>query len=222
MRLTGRANIVFVFVFVIVIAILGGLGISRVHAEETTGYELGPEDVITVEVWGHADLHLREATILPDGSVFIPMVGKVTVTGKTVEEVTTLLEEEYSRLLVDPRVIVTVVTPRMVRVTVSGQVNRPGVYQLKPGSGAGEAIAMAGGPTQRAELGKILVSSRETGEETKVKLGRRYHFSNEPENDLELADGDRVFVPETWVPDSEKVYRYLTIISVLLGIANLD
>jgi hypothetical protein len=52
-------------------------------------------------------------------------------------------------------------------------------------------------------------------------MGRRYHFANEPGKDLELADGDRVFVPETWVPDSEKVYRYLTILSLIIGFMNL-
>ncbi|NLZ44642.1 MAG: polysaccharide export protein [Clostridia bacterium] len=196
-------------------------GVFRLHAEEPTGYYLGPEDVISIEVWGHPDLELREATVLPDGTVFVPLVGKVDVTGKTVEEVTALLEEEFSRLLVDPRVIVTVVKPKTIQVTVTGQVNRPGIYELKPGSSVSEAIAMAGGPTQRAELRKVLVSSRETGKEIKVKVGRRYHFSNEPGSDLELADGDRVFVPETWIPDSEKVYRYLTIISLLIGFATL-
>ena len=196
-------------------------GVFRLHAEEPTGYYLGPEDVISIEVWGHPDLELREATVLPDGTVFVPLVGKVDVTGKTVEEVTALLEEEFSRLLVDPRVIVTVVKPKTIQVTVTGQVNRPGIYELKPGSSVSEAIAMAGGPTQRAELRKVLVSSRETGKEIKVKVGRRYHFSNEPGSDLELADGDRVFAPETWIPDSEKVYRYLTIISLLIGFATL-
>jgi len=196
-------------------------GVFRLHAEEPTGYYLGPEDVISIEVWGHPDLELREATVLPDGTVFVPLVGKVDVTGKTVEEVTALLEEEFSRLLVDPRVIVTVVKPKTIQVTVTGQVNRPGIYELKPGSSVSEAIAMAGGPTQRAELRKVLVSSRETGKEIKVKVGRRYHFSNEPGSDLELADGDRVFVPETWVPDSEKVYRYLTILSLIIGFMNL-
>jgi polysaccharide export outer membrane protein len=220
MRLRGKAKAILLLLLAVMIT--GGVaGVSRLHAEESTGYYLGPEDVISVEVWGHPDLQLREATVLPDGSVFVPLVGKVNVTGKTVEEVTAMLEEEFSRLLVDPRVIVTVVKPKAIRVTVTGQVNRPGIYELKPGSGVGEAIAMAGGPTQRAELGKVLVSSRETGKEIKVKMGRRYHFSNEPGKDLELADGDRVFVPETWVPDSEKVYRYLTILSLIIGFVNL-
>ncbi|NLY88285.1 MAG: polysaccharide export protein [Firmicutes bacterium] len=220
MRLTGKVKIILLMLLAVVIT--GDIfGVFRLHAEEAAGYHLGPEDVISVEVWGHPDLQLREATVLPDGSIFVPLVGKVDVAGKTVEEVTRMLEADFSQLLVDPRVIVTVVKPKTIRVTVTGQVNRPGVYDLKPGSGVGEAIAMAGGPTQRAELGKVLVSSRETGEEIKVKVGRRYHFSNEPGSDLELADGDRVFVPETWVPDSEKVYRYLTILSLLIGFANL-
>lgn len=216
MKMKGKAKIILLLL--LAVAITGDLiGVFRLHAGETAGYRLGPGDVISIEVWGHSDLQLSQVTVLPDGSVFVPLVGRVTVAGKTVEEVAGMLEEEFSRLVVDPQVIVTVVRPKTIRVTVTGQVNRPGVYDLEPGSGVGEAIAMAGGPTRRAELGRVLVSSRETGKEIRVKVGRRYHLSSKPENDLELADGDRVFVPETWIPDSERVYRYLTIISLILG-----
>lgn len=290
--------------FILVLVTLGTL----TGAAEATEYILGPGDVIAVDVWGHPDLQIQAATVLPDGSISFPLVGKVTVAGRTVEEVQKLLEEELSLQLVSPRVTVMVVAVRKISVTITGQVNRPGIYEMTPGSRAGDAVTTAGGPTGRAELGKVMISSAdgreeirvelgegynfhsraavgpeledgmtifvpertrlieikvlgrvnrpgvyeveegvlavdaiaaaggptgraeldkvvisspETGLETEVNLGKRDRFHNEPAVGPVLADGDTVFVPETSVPDPEKVYRYLTIITAVIGILSL-
>lgn len=275
---------------------------------EAAEYILGPGDVIAVDVWGHPDLQIRTATVLPDGSISFPLVGKITVAGKTVEEVQKSIEDELSFQLVSPKVTVTVVEVRKIFVTITGQVNRPGIYEMTPGSHAADAVTTAGGPTDRAELGKVIVSSAdgreefqvelgegynfhsraavgpkledgmtvfvpertrlikikvlgrvnrpgvyeveegalavdavataggptsraelgkvvifssESGLETEVNLGKRDRFHNEPELGPVLTDGDTVFVPETKIPDPEKVYRYLTIITAVIGILSL-
>ena len=92
-------------------------------------YRLGPEDVLEVSVWGHADL-ARTVTVGPDGKISLPLVGVVAAGGLTVDALTRLLTRAYDTYIVNPRVSVSVREYRKLRVSVLGQVVRPGAYAL--------------------------------------------------------------------------------------------
>jgi polysaccharide export outer membrane protein len=96
-------------------------------------YILGPEAVIEVTVYGQADL-TRTVTILPDGTISLPLVGIMTASGLTIEELTKQLADKYAVYIKNPQVAVIVKEFRKLRVSVIGQVTKPGTYDLKPGS----------------------------------------------------------------------------------------
>src|SRR2546428_10144257 len=66
-------------------------------------YVLGPEDVIEVTVYGQADL-TRTVTVLPDGTISLPLAGIITVSGLTINELTKRLEGTYALYIKNPQV----------------------------------------------------------------------------------------------------------------------
>lgn len=100
-----------------------------------------PGDKITISIWGHDELSIgsvntsfssNEATgkwvvVDNDGEVNLPQIGRIKVAGYDIKEVNYLLEEKYSELLKDPIINVKVLNHF---VTVLGEVNNPGKYQL--------------------------------------------------------------------------------------------
>src|SRR5262245_36083933 len=67
-------------------------------------YSIGPRDVLSITVWGQADLS-KDYPVDPDGSVSFPLIGRVKAAGFTTRQlgtrITELLEKDY---LVDPQV----------------------------------------------------------------------------------------------------------------------
>ena len=116
-------------------------------------YVLGSEDLLEVTVLGYLDL-TRLILVRPDGKISLPLVGTVTAAGLTVERLTQVLTRAYAVYIRNPQVTIIVKEFRKIRVSVLGRVARPGTYALSPGSGVLEAISIAGGLTEDADLKK--------------------------------------------------------------------
>lgn len=156
------------------------------------GYALGPEDVMEVSVWGYPDL-TRVVVVRPDGKVSLPLVGSITATGVSVEQLTRTLAQAYGVYIRNPQVTVIVKEFRKIRVSVLGQVARPGAYALPPGSRVLEAISAAGGITTGAftkEVQLIGSDRRVTVLQTEALLRA------EARHNPVLRGGETVVVPE--------------------------
>ena len=100
--------------FVCVTMILAGLCVflmSPCLAGETAvaepSYLLGPEDVLKVAVWKDEQL-TQETVVRPDGMITFPLIGDVSATGRTAEEVRFEIAKRLSKFLPNPNVTVTV------------------------------------------------------------------------------------------------------------------
>lgn len=119
-------------------------------AQDATRITTG--DVLRVEVGTRADLS-GQYTVANNGTIAIPRIGSIRAEGKTTSE----LEEDLSRRLslVDrdiPKVTVTIVESRTRRVFVLGAVLVPGSYPFVNPPTAWDAITLAGGPEDDADL----------------------------------------------------------------------
>jgi polysaccharide export outer membrane protein len=121
-------------------------------------YVLGPEDQITVSVFGADDINGKAVQIANDGSVNLPMVGQVHAAGLTVEQFQTVLITAYKKFFKEPQVTVQVTDSRSQPVSVAGNVNTPGVVQLRGNRNLLEVISMAGG--LRADAGDSVLLTR--------------------------------------------------------------
>lgn len=134
-----------------ILSLLGPLLSALAIAQQP--YILGPEDVIEVSVFENENVS-RVVTIRPDGMISLPLIGDVQADGLTPEQLRERLGTLLSFYIKNPKVAVIVREFRRVRVSVLGQVTRPGIYELRQGATVLDAVAAAGGLTETATLGE--------------------------------------------------------------------
>ena len=175
---------------------LAALATSAFSQPASQPYTLGPEDVIEVIVYGQPDL-TRTVAVLPDGTISLPLVGIVRAAGLTIEELTRRLTEAYAVYLKNPQVSVVVKEFRRIRVSVIGQVTRPGTYELRPGATVLDALSAAGGLTEKASVTDARLV-RATGETRPLALDALL-VRQELQHNITVAPGDTIIVPEDTV-----------------------
>lgn len=121
-------------------------------------YEIGPRDVLDIRVYDEPDLS-KEAVVAGDGTVTVPLLGSVAVSGLTTEQAEMLLRRRLGeKYLVNPQVFVSVKEYNARRVVVLGSVKNPGPYALTGETRLVDLISRAGGVV--AEGGKNIVLVR--------------------------------------------------------------
>ncbi len=134
-------------------------------------YILGPGDKVEIKVFGQKDLTV-ETLLSNSGQINYPFFGEIKVTGLTVKQVEKLiyngLKGDY---LVNPNVYVHVVEYRPFYI--HGEVKKPGGYSYQPGLTVNQAIALAGGLTERASKEKIYLF-KEKNKNTQINASLTY------------------------------------------------
>jgi len=128
--------------------------------EQVSVYRIGPGDEIYVLVADQAALS-GAFTIGPEGAYIQPVVGSVSLNGLTTKEAAQQLTARLAGILVRPQVTVNVTKRRPIRVSVIGEVTRPGRFELPYDESILSAIANAGGLTEFADDESIYVVRRE-------------------------------------------------------------
>ena len=92
-------------------------------------YRLGSGDKLLIRVY---KIHTFDATVsvLPDGTINLPRIGEIFVKGLTINELKSKLVDKYKLILKNPIIYVDLTYSRPVRVMVTGEVNRPGIYTI--------------------------------------------------------------------------------------------
>jgi polysaccharide export outer membrane protein len=130
------------------------------------GYRIGPEDLLEIDVWNRAELS-RKVPVRPDGRISLPLLNDVLAAGLTPMELRDELLKRLTEFEAAPEVSVIVTEVHSFRVSVLGEVARPGRFELKSPVRLVDALAMAGGLTQFASRSNILVlRSKADGLET--------------------------------------------------------
>ena len=162
-------------------------------------YLLNPSDLLRVEVFQEADL-FREVRVAQDGSIVLPLVGKIYVGGKSVFEAEELITELYNRdYLVNPQINVTITEYALRRVNVIGQVNKPGIVIFPPEEEMVllEAISLAGGFNRLADKSKVtLTRTLPSGKSETFLIDTRKLISGDQTKVWDLQKDDVIFVPE--------------------------
>lgn len=172
-------------------------------------YLLGTGDRINVKFLELEELN-DQYLIPAGGSISMPMIGSISVTGLTIKQFTEAIATDYLRFFKEPPLLsVTLLAPRPVNVLVSGEVTSPGLYAVPLTIGAGdvrtgiqnpnitEAIRLAGGATLTADLRRVQVSrSQSSSGEQQFQLNLWGLLQNGDRcQNLTLHDGDRIFIP---------------------------
>jgi protein involved in polysaccharide export with SLBB domain len=161
-------------------------------------YLLRPTDIVQVNVYQEEDMGAR-ARLEKDGTILLPLVGKVQIGGKNLEEASRTIRELLARdFLVNPQVSVTVVEYAKRRFTVLGQVQRPGSYEMPSEEALTllQAIAIAGGYTRIGAPSKITVQRTINSETRTYKLDGEAMSKEKNMKPFEIMADDTITVGE--------------------------
>ena len=163
-------------------------------------YTLSPYDVVDISVYNEEDLHTR-AKLGADGTVLLPLIGAVSVGGKTVAEANELIRKRYSEGFVkDPHILITVLEYRKSTFSILGQVARPGIYEIPEGRRISvvDAVLLAGGFTRTADQNGVRIKRMVKGKATVFKVKAGSMADSENVAPFEILPGDIIKVTESW------------------------
>jgi len=165
-------------------------------------YVIGPGDEIVISLWGETQL-VYNLTVAQDGSIYIPDVGLVNVSGLTMkalkDKLYSMLSKSYSSLDVSAKggakthLDVSTGKLRSVKVFVLGEVKQPGGYTLPALSTAFTALYYSGGPNINGSLRNVQVIRG--GKVVSTIDMYDYLIRGDQSGDISLEDGDVLFVP---------------------------
>ena len=171
------------------------LEMPEMRIPDTQNAQLGVGDVYELKVFLEPDLS-GEYRVSSDGSNNFPLVGTLSVTGKTPNELAYELQEKLKgTFLKNPQVSVFVKEFNSKRIYIFGEVTKPGAFPYESGMGVVQAIALAGGFTKTASKNKIHITRVENGVETVLPI-KVDQIVQGAEKDISLRPGDIIFVPE--------------------------
>jgi polysaccharide export outer membrane protein len=155
-------------------------------------YRIGVEDVLEIAVWREPELS-TVAPVRPDGKVTVPVAGEVAAAGRTAHELEQELAKKFSVRIASPTVTVVIKEVNSSRVFVLGEVAKPGAYPMRGAMTVVQALAVAGGMTEFADKGSIVILRRgDAGAQQRLGVNFNDAVSGSA---IELVPGDTVVVP---------------------------
>lgn len=179
-----------------------------VPAERYPRYRLNRSDALALSFALSPEFN-QNVTVQPDGFITLQGVGSINVLGLTLPETVVAIKNAYSKILHDPIIDVDLTDFQKAYFIVTGQVTKPGQYDLRYDLTVSEAIAVAGGLLPTAKTQVFLYRRSQTGwvEARELKLKDFLHGKNVTE-DAEMRPGDMIFVPEKTITKIRKYIPY--------------
>ncbi len=166
-----------------------------------TEITLGVGDIVSINVWGEGNAGLNtEATIRPDGTITMPLVGDLRAAGIKPSALKNTIRTrlaDYVKLQ-GSEITVAVKEWRSYRFTVQGEVSRPGVYTSSEYVTVADAIALAGDPTRFANKSQIVLMRRDPQSRAVTRIPIDYDLvasGKRLDMNIFVLPGDTIFVP---------------------------
>ncbi|MGA2728578.1 MAG: polysaccharide biosynthesis/export family protein [Terracidiphilus sp.] len=159
-------------------------------------YLLRPGDILQLQYRLTPEFN-QSVTVQPDGYIAINVGGEIQVAGLNMTQAHDLIVAKESSRLKDPEL--TLVLEEFTRpyVVVAGEVSKPGQIEIRDQMSALSAIMMAGGFTNGAKSGQVIVFRKFNDNLAEVRELNLTHVTKtrQLEHDLALQPGDIVYVP---------------------------
>lgn len=158
-------------------------------------YRLGPEDVISVDVFQQPNYSKAGINIPPTAVIAYPLIpGGVFVGGKTTTQIEKEIAKKLSEYIIDPQVTVTLEKVGSARYAVMGDVNQPGIRLMTRRVTALSAVMEAGGVLATGSMKKALIYRNGGAGYTQIPVDLDAIRKGKA-TDVDLQPGDQVFIP---------------------------
>ncbi len=195
------------------------IGISQVVLPQSgdkfnspsTEYRLKQGDKISIKFLYQPELNETSLIVPPDGRVNLQLIDEFSVLGATLSQVKKDLDKAYQEILIKPIITVTLLEYDPPHVFVGGEVGKPGRYNLRDGQTLVQMVFLARGFTRDANK-KLLIHARPDAKGDWII--HQYNLSEilaqkGKQKDLDLADGDYIYVPESKISQFNKAVEGL-------------
>jgi len=176
-------------------------------------YRLGFGDVLEIRFFNNAQFN-DSVTVRPDGRITLERVGDIYVAGMTPSKLDSLITKAYSRFLRKPEVTVIVRKFGGYQFFVVGEVNKPGGYPLQRNMTILQALAMAGGANNHAQLKSVIILR--PGPERNIQALKvdvsdlmRGNGTSISRQKYYLRAQDVVYVPKSFISDASQFLKQI-------------
>jgi polysaccharide export outer membrane protein len=178
-------------------------------------YRLGPEDVISVDVFNQERYSRKGIIIPPSGRISLSLIpGGVFVNGKTVEEVAAIVAKKYDEYIIDPQVTVSLEKASSYRYSIIGDVGQPGVRLMNHRMTVTEAIAEAGGVLGTGDKSKVVVLRRQAdGQLAQIPVNVSQIYKGRAPDTTYLVPGDQIIVPGNKLKKVKEILGFANVLS---------
>jgi protein involved in polysaccharide export with SLBB domain len=155
----------------------------------------------------------QTVTVQPDGFINLLTVGDVRVQDKTTTEVVAIVRAAYNKVLHEPTINVRLTQFEKPYIVMGGEVAKPGKYDYTGDTTIIEAVNIAGGFTDKAKRGEVLLFRRVSDKWAEVKKIdiQRMLKKQDLTEDLHLRPGDMVLVSKS---PMSKIERFIPVPTV--------
>jgi polysaccharide export outer membrane protein len=176
-----------------------------------TTTRLGPEDVLTVDVFDQPNYSRANITVPPNGRINYPVIGQVMVAGRAIEEIEKEITERLSEYIREPKVTVQLVQVHSMKYMVVGDVATPGIYEMTRRMTVNEALAKAGDVSRYGDMKNISVLRMQPNGQTTPIPVNIHEVRRGKAQDVFLIPGDTIVVPGNKFKTIEKVMSVATL-----------
>jgi polysaccharide export outer membrane protein len=140
----------------------------------------------------------QTVAVQPDGYVTLKGVGSIFVEGRTVPELTETVKAAYAKTLHDPVIAIALKDFEKPYFIASGQVEKPGKYDLRSDLTVTEGVAIAGGFNEKAKHSQVVLFRPVPGGGYEAKLVnvKKLLATRHLSEDVQLQPGDLLYVPQ--------------------------
>lgn len=177
----------------ITLGVLLGATAANAQEQRSSGV-IGRLDSVEIRVFREDELTTR-GQLSADGSITMPLIGRVRIQGLSTDQAARLIESKLADgYLVKPEVSVSIEARIRRTVTVLGQAQRPGVFEIPAHRRLTlvEAVGMAGGLTRIANSRKVTIKGS-----SGVRIVNLKEIAAGKGRDIILQDGDVIHIPES-------------------------
>jgi polysaccharide export outer membrane protein len=158
-------------------------------------YLIGPGDVLSIDVWKEPEMS-KQVSVRLDGNISLPLVNDIEAAGLTLVQLREQLAGKYKDFVDVPEVSVTLIESRSKRIYMLGKVARPGEYPLQKDMTIVQAISLAGGLAEWADVEDIKLIRKIKGTEKTFRVDYDAIVSGgDLAQNVQLQPDDTIFVP---------------------------
>ena len=190
--------------------------ISAVYRGFYNSYRLGPGDIVAIYIDKHPEDSVQRVTVSPVGRVYFPLLGDVSVVGKTLPQLQEYLTNSVAEFIREPRVTLALLEAQSAKVGVLGDVKTPGLMVMTRPLRVLDAITLAGGILDTGSSSVSILRQYEDGrvEVFTADVKKILKGKANPEENAYLRSGDTVIV-------HGNLFKTMTRISSLVGVTSL-